>query len=636
MTKRIILYSFFAFLISGILSRQDVLSRNLGEEEELMLVGIGAFKDGFYDIAERQFGNFVRDYAGHEKIYDICYLLGKTLLMRGKFREAQTVFLKIINENKNFEYTDHALFWTAEVERKLGNGEEAKKLLLSIISKYPKFEWMDYTCYLLGHLEIESKRPSQAEFFFKKATELSRNSQIVRSSIFWLGILCYKRNDYKAAIGHFERMREGLKSLPQEYLRYVLFWLGEAQLKLGRFEDARSNYRAFYEHFKNDKNDFLVPEVYWKLGFCEYRLGNSRDSIDIFQSFRNQSKDPQLLLYTQYLLGEIFLIEGNYSSSVQELGLITNKPQKSTLWGVSFLPLYWDCIRLGEMEEANKIFQRLQKLDHFEDEKTLLQWLNAEMIFSEGKISDALPYFFNLLNTAYREKALFQMGRGYFFENKMREAITNLDILLLEFPNSKYLEESLFVKGECLVRLGNLDPALETYDLILRQNDSNLWQLFALTEVGNIYLLRNEIDQAENTFKKITNSFQSHPLRSNAAFQLGNLYFGENRFVEALNHYSLVLRGNRTELFGEVYFRVGEIFYHQGKYEKALASFETAIGYLKDASPWFFLTQLEIGNLQRRAGKYEQAKGSYMIIIDHCKNEEVSKAAKDLLTLLEI
>jgi len=632
MIRKVILCFVFAFLISGILFLQDALSRNLGEEEELILVGIGAFKDGFYDIAEKQFANFVRDYPNHGKIYEICYLLGKTLLIRGKLEEAKAVFLKIINENKNFEYLDYAFFWTAEVERRLDKGEEAKKLLLSIIERYPEFEWIDYTCYLLGYLELGSNKLVQAESFFKKATLLSRNSQIVRSSVFWLGILSYKRNDYEAAIGYFETIREDPKFLPQEYMRYVLFGLGEAQLKLGRFNDARLNYKTFYERFKNDP---LVPEVYWKLGFCEYRLGNRRDSIDIFQSFRNQSKDPQLLLYTQYLLGEIFLVDGNYASSIKELSLITNKPQKNILWEVSFLPLYWDYIHLGEKEEANRIFQRVQKLDHFEDEKMLLQWLNAEMIFSEGRISDSLPYFFNVVNTMYREKALFQIGRGYFFENKLREAITNLDILLLEFPNSNYLEESLFIKGECLVKLGNLGHALETYDLILRQDGDNLWQLFALTQVGNIYLFRNEGGKAENTFKKIINSFPAHPLRSNAAFQLGNLYFRKNSIAEAIHYYSTVLKGNTLELFGEVYFCLGEVFYQQGKYDKALASFETATGYLKDTSPWFFLTHLEIGNLQRRAGQYEEAKRSYMIIVDHSKDEEINRAAKELLTLLE-
>ena len=121
-------------------------SRNLTQEEQLILVGTGGFNDGFYDIAEKEFEIFVRDYANHGRIYEICYLLGKTLFIKGKIKEARAVFLKIINENNNFEYMDYVLFWVAEAERKLGNPEEAKKALLSIIKRFPKFVWIDY-CY---------------------------------------------------------------------------------------------------------------------------------------------------------------------------------------------------------------------------------------------------------------------------------------------------------------------------------------------------------------------------------------------------------------------------------------------------------------------------------------------------------
>jgi tetratricopeptide (TPR) repeat protein len=360
-------------------------------------------------------------------------------------------------------------------------------------------------------------------------------------------------------------------------------------------------------------------------------LGNFKDSIEILQPLKNQLKDSPLLVYTHYLLGEIFLIIGDYPSSIREINPILSRPQGNILWGVSFLTLFWNYIHLGEMEGANKVFQRLQKSSHLEDEKAFMQWLNAELIFSEGRISDSLPYYFNIVNTRFREKALYQIGKGYFFENKFGEAITNLDILFLEFPNSKYAEECLFLKGECLNQLGHLDPALDTYDLIVKQNKNNLWKLFALTQMGTLYLFRNETNKAEQVFKKIIDDFPNHPLFYNAAFQLGNLNFNNNNIAEAISYFSIVLRGNILELIGEAHFSLGEIFYHQGKYEKALTSFETAIRYLRDTSLWFFLTQLEIGNLQRKWGQYEEAKKAYTIILDHSKDEEIKKAAKMLL-----
>lgn len=39
---------------------------------------------------------------------------------------------------------------------------------------------------------------------------------------------------------------------------------------------------------------------------------------------------------------------------------------------ISFLALFWNYIQLGEIDGANKIFQRLQKMNHFEEEKTFI------------------------------------------------------------------------------------------------------------------------------------------------------------------------------------------------------------------------------------------------------------------------
>jgi TolA-binding protein len=631
MKKRLAILLLSVISILGF-SVQDIYPKNYTQEEQLILVGTGAFCDGFYDVAEKQFLHFINDYPNHKKVYSIYYLLGKTLLLKGKFREAQTVFEKIVRDNKNFESMDYALFWLAEIEIRLGRVDEARKLLFSIIRRFPRFEWVDYSYYLLGLLDLGFHRLDPAETSFKKVSLLSRDRELIRSSFFWLGVLSFRKKDFETASHYFQMVSEDPKSVPEIYERYALFWLGETHLKLGRFSDAKLNYRNFNEQFKNDP---LNTEVNWRIGFSDYRSGNLMDSIEIFQSIKDHSSDSILMMYTHYLLGEIFLALGDYPSSTKEINVLLNKTQGNMLSGVSLLALFWNFVHMGEMEEAYKVFQRLQKLNHFEDEKAFIQCLNAELIFLEGRISDSLPYYFNIINTRFREKALYQMGKGYFFENKFREAITNLDILFLEFPNSKYTEECLLMKAECLNQLGNLEQALETYDMIIRHNKNDIWHLFALIQIGNISLLRHENKRAENAFIKVIEDFPNHPLFCHAAFQLGNLYFKRNNIAEAIHFYSTVLRGNLLELFGKAYFNLGEIFYLQGKYEKAFSSFETGVSYLKENSLWFFLTQLEIGNLQRKWGKREEAEKAYLIILNHSKDEDIKKAARILLNHMD-
>ena len=632
MKNKITFCLFLAVVIWGFFFVGESHSKSLNEDEQLIWVGTGAFRDGFYDIAERQFTNFISNYPKHARVFDIYYLLGRTLVIKGRLKEAKIVFSKIMNEGKNFENMDYTLLGMAELEMRLGNREEAAKLLLSIIKSFPKFDQIDYSYYLLGLLELGSNQLTAAESTFKKVSQYSKNNELIRSSLFWLGLLSFRQRQYEAAAGYFQTLWENPKSLPPGYLKFALFWLGESQLKLGRTNEANHHYQTFHDRFKNDP---LVPEVAWRMGFCEYQLGNIKNAIEAFQLLKNQFKDSPLLLSTCYLLGKMFLMNGDYLSSIKELDFILNASQGNSWGGVSLLALYWNYIQLGEREGANRIFQRLQKSDHFEDEKIFIQWLNAEMFYTEGEVLESLPYYFNILNTRFREKALFQIGKGYFLENNFRESITNLDILLLEFPNSKYLEEGLFIKGECLSKLGNFDQALETYNLVVRQNTNNFWHLFALTQIGSVYSFRNEQDKGENAFKKVLEDFPNHPLFYHAALQLGNLNFSKKNIVEAVHYYSIVLKGNILELLGQAYFSLGEIFYQQGKFEKALQNFETAMRYLEGTSSWFFLTHLEIGNLKRRGGKYEEAKKSYRIILDQSKDEEMKKAAKELLNRME-
>jgi len=102
MRTKILLYFICIFVISSTVFVGNTRAKNLSEEEQLILVGTGAFSDGFYDIAEKEFEIFVKAYGNHKRIYDIYYLFGKTLLMKGKYKEARAAFLRIINENKDF------------------------------------------------------------------------------------------------------------------------------------------------------------------------------------------------------------------------------------------------------------------------------------------------------------------------------------------------------------------------------------------------------------------------------------------------------------------------------------------------------------------------------------------------------
>jgi len=643
--------------IFGIALIQRADSKNLGEDEQLIQVGIGAYQDGFYDIAEKQFSRFIKEFPRHGKVTEVTYLLAKMLFMKERFNESRNAFLRVIGEGKNVDYLDYAFLGLAEAEMRLGNPEGARKALLTLIQRFPRFESMDSVYYRLGLMDLAGNRLASAKQFFQKASTASKKGEFSHASLFWLGILAFRQNEYEASLEYLRATREnspvagyrydsvGTTAVParsdsyrqsalgsQDHAKLALFWIAETHLKSGRYQEAKSNYQMFSEQFKTDS---LMPEVLWRLAYCEYQAGYIQASTDRFQTFKSQFKDSKWTSYAHYFLGEIYLSQGDYVSSINEFNSIPDRSSGQGLTGSALLALYWNRIQINDRDEANRVSQRLLKSAHFDDEKNLNQWMLAEMTFSEGRILDSLPFYFNIINTRFREIALVRIGEGYFFEKKYREAATNFDILLLEFPNSIYTDECLFLKGESLFRMGDIAPALIVLDVILQKKTTPAWRLLAMIQAANIHLVQINEDAAERLFRQVIESFPNHPMAYYAAFQLGNLHFKEKNIGEAIRFYSLVLKGNILELAGEVYFRMGEIFYQQEKYDKALKNFEIAVQYLKETSFWFFLTQLEIGNLQRRWGKFEEARKSYRIILDQSEDEDIRRAAKELLIRLE-
>lgn len=619
-----------ALLSCGLWARPLVEGRSSVQGDALLRVGTGALNDGFYDVAEKQFQIFQQEYPTHERIWDVTYLLGRTLFLQGKFREAKAQFSKILTSNKAFEQTDFVLFWNAVTATKLDDPDSARRYLTDLVRRFPRFEWVDYAHYLLGLIELERENLSAAESSLRSIAQLSPTKELTYAASFWLGLLAYRRGDYATAAGYLRPLADIPIPALQEKGKQALFWLAESEVKLKQFKEARLHYKAYAERFKGDP---LSVDALWRSAFCAYRLGDLKESRETLESISVRHKTWRGSPYVHYLLALLHLDEGDFSSSLKELPLALGKPSNS-LWGAALLCLYWNCLHLGAMEEADKAFERLLKIAD-EDEKLQAQWLNAEITFLEGRIADALPYYFSLVNSRFREMALHQIGKGYFLQNHPRDALTNLDILFLEFPASKYFEEDLLIKGEALWSSGNYDDAIKALHALVQRNKRDFWSLLGSLQLGSLYLAKNDEKRAETIFQGVLERAKDHPFAGYAFFQLGNIAFRRKRMAEALNYYAEAMKRKPPHLMGEIYLRMAEAFYEEGMFEKALLHFQKAVEDLPEGSSSFFLAHLEIGSLQKRKGEREEARKAFRVVSERSKDGVLVNAARELLRSVE-
>ena len=344
-----------------------------------------------------------------------------------------------------------------------------------------------------------------------------------------------------------------------------------------------------------------------------------------------------MLPEARFRLGEIYVHEKDHTKALEEFKGVVQDFPKSPTFGKSLLHMGWCYLNVGQFEEAAEISHKILKLPAHEREKSLSQLILGEVYFHENRYSEALPYYFNLINIPeYRENALFKMAQCYFYEGKFKEALTNIEILTLEYPDFKNMQELLFIRGEASSKLEDFDLAIHSYQQIIKANKTGKWTAHALFNLGKMYILRRDLEKVKEVFQRIIEDFPNSPLSPLAAFRLGTIYFNEGNVDKALDAYTLALSTDEKRVLAESYFRRGEIYFKQTDYSKAMENFKAIEGNFKAQTPWYELAQFEMGNLQRQLGKTAEAKATYKKVLKDSKDPELKGIIQKMLDELEM
>lgn len=631
-SKTILLVVLLAFLHYPI--QWGVATASSPSREKLLTIAIGAFNDKFYGFAENQFETYIESYPHSPNIDKVYYLLGRTYYLQGKILEAKEVFQKVVNEFPSFQHRGNALFWLGRTWLELGNHEEAVKYYRRLVFRHQNNEHLSEAYFDLGNIHVRWKRFIEAEYYLMELMSYPIAGDTLIQVQYWLGLIFFNQGRYRETESQLDELVSNPASSRKPYFREALFLLAEIRLRLSLYEQARQTYLTFARLFPKD---IFSPDVLFGLGWSQYRSGDAQGAIQTYLQFKKRFPDSKLLPEVRFRLGEIYLNEQDHTKALEEFKGVVQDFPKSPTFGKSLLHMGWCYLNVGQFEEAAKISHQILKLPAHEREKSLSQLILGEVYFQENRYSEALPYYFNLINISeYRENALFKMAKCYFYEGKFKEALTNIEILTLEYPDFKNMQELLFIRGEASSKLEDFDLAIRSYQQIIKANKTGKWTAHALFNLGKIYILRRDLEKVKEVFQRIIEDFPNSPLSPLAAFRLGTIYFNEGNVDKALDAYTLALSTDEKRVLAESYFRRGEIYFKQTDYSKAMENFKAIEGNFKAQTPWYELAQFEMGNLQRQFGKIAEAKATYKKVLKDSKDPELKGIIQKMLDELEM
>lgn len=597
--------------------------------QELIQMGTGAFNDGYYQVAEAQFREFLKSYPQDPNYSDVTYLLAKALYEQEKFAEAKETFITLLTVYPGFPARDAAYFWLGQSCEHLDDVTSAQSSLLTIVTQYPTSPWYHVSLFLLGKISFHEGEYRKAELHLRKALQDQNISPtLLCNARFWLGLTLYEEQRYKESEDFFEEVVDS--DFNEGLLEEALYWLGEAHLKLKKYRMGAAVFRSLLDLFP--QSSFTLNALYGE-SVCQYMMGSKEEALKGLLVLRKGFSHTSLFPYILSLTGQIYIDLDRYQEAIEVFKEFISRFPQDTMRVQILLNMSWAYLNRGDLERAKEITYEISELSYAGRNKELAQYTIAELNTEENNCQKGMPYWFNLLNSAvYRQEALFTIANCSFHERKFKESLVNIDLLQLEFPNFHRMDEAIWIQGESYRALGNISEARTAYKKIIKDHKRSSWYPWSIYQMISFLLDENDIRGAERYFEMLYKKYSYHALSQEIALTIGIRKAEEAKYESSLNYLKIAARSLDRFVAKNALCLQGEIYFNQREYQKAWDAYQQVITEQPNAKDTFTaLAYFEIGNINHLLHEDKKAKEAYKKAIEISDDEIFKEQVKSLL-----
>ncbi|MBZ5725511.1 MAG: tetratricopeptide repeat protein [Acidobacteriia bacterium] len=368
------------------------------------------------------------------------------------------------------------------------------------------------------------------------------------------------------------------------------------------------------------------PKQYRFLTFLamHYALQNRRDDmLGVLQQIKSHSRDWDLAYFT---VGDFYVLLGDGESALKEYreGL-SKEPKKKVEYQKRIIEVL---MREGKRPEAADVNAQILK-DNPNDPDA--RGLAASVMLDKGDVNKALSELQAVVTRAPENAvARYNLGRTYVALTQWEQARQSFQKAIELRPD--YLPPRLAL-AQLQVARGEFDAALKSVAEVLRRDRSNANALLiesaalmgqqrfgdarkllelmlkanpssqdVLFQLGVVNLQEKQYKEADDAFRR---SYELNPANPRGLMGVVETYMAQNKSDEAIQLLQAELHKapNRTDLV----MAMGNVYVRAGRYDQAIGSFQKLLDSLDKSSKARGELYLKIGETYRRKGDYSNA-----------------------------
>ena len=435
--------------------------------------------------------------------------------------------------------------YAATVDQYLALGYLAEKRYVKALEKLDKIKRPSaevnalklQTLYELGTQELSAGRPSEAEYYLRRATEMGGHGEVATQSWLWLGEALYAQKKYDGAISAFRKYTEAAPkndvNLGQGY-----YDMAYAYYQKGDYRQCRATLdKALKVSGKGALSASLKSDARLRKADCDNYLGNLREALAGYRqaaesgagadyaalqaacmeglqgNYARKKADLEAMMaqwpdspwrqQALYELSQACLAEGDMTGAENALERLRREAPKSQLLREGTLQLAAACIAKGQDSKAVELCKDLIR-NYPSSAQAVTAGEYLQQIYTErGDLSEYLS-FIQSVPGAPAPKA-DEMDRLTYLTaatalEKNPADVAAMEQYIRQFPNGRYMPDALLSVANAYVDSRNSDKALTALDTLLGKYSSSNAALPALALKAQILEAQGRNDVAASYY----------------------------------------------------------------------------------------------------------------------------------------
>ncbi len=644
-------------------------------DEATFFLGKCLRKQGSYEEALRVFLNHQK-FKGSPRRDEANLRTGQIYFSLGKYAEAVQYLLKVYNKKQVDEnLVKSSALWLGRAYLESNQPEKAIPPLVTLADG-KKNPWAPYANFYLGRAYRDRGDLSKAIERFQKAEATLPEKNAKAEALFMMAEAYANMKKYGSAYAAYKTLVEKhaespfhgraafgavwslhkagsygdtikayevcQKFIPQDSQAEATYILGNSYYNTKKLDEALEAYRRVS---RNDPKSVFAPRADYEACFCLFLQNKFDEMVASGKSFvKNYASRPEVG-NIHFLMAESLYERNQIDEARFHYQAVVVKYPKSLFFEQASFKL-GDCqLKQGRLEEARKTFRDFAAA-YPTSELAVTALARAAEECGLELVRKAKPKP-QLQRAQYREVArdyealykalvkkdakaplagetLYKLGVTYLKLDKYDEMAKAFKGLVKSYPKNNNCAEAYYWLASESEKAKEYDNAIDFFERSVNLKSKGAYAQRAKRRLADVYFKKDDKEKAAGLIVEILRSDPQSDVAAETHLWAGEFLLEKENYDRAIEMYALFLKKFRgNPLLERAYYGLGDCYFKQGKWQKAIDNFTRAIELKGD---WISLSRLQSGIAHVKLGQNKQAEQLLLEVKESGRPELEAKA----------